>query len=86
MNRLILKVLFGKQKESYEGEYVSEALEIIDEYVDDENPDFLTNKLKEYQKQDIYESLVIVEIEIDEEKIKSFLRPVNKIKGIIKDV
>lgn len=84
MNLLILKVLFGKQKESYKGEYASQALEIIDEYVEEENPDFLTDKLKEYQKQDIFESLAIVEIEVDEEKIKSFLRPVNKVEGKIK--
>lgn len=82
---MILKVLFGQRIESYAGEYGSEALEIIDEYTEEENPDFLTNKLKEYQKQDIFESLAIVEIEVDENKINSFLRPINKIKGEIKN-
>ena len=82
---MILKVLFGQRIESYAGEYGSEALEIIDEYTEEENPDFLTNKLKEYQKQDIFESLAIVVIEVDENKINSFLRPINKIKGEIKN-
>ncbi len=81
---MILKVLFGRRIESYADEYAPEALEIADEYTDDENPDFITDKLKEYQKQEIFDSLEIVEIEVNEDKIKSILRPANRVEGKIK--
>jgi len=81
---MILKVLFGQRIESYEGEYAPEALAIADEYTDDDNPDYLLNELKKCQEDESFENLIMIEIEVDDEKIDSFLRPINKIKGKIK--
>ena len=81
---MILKVLFGRRTGSYKDEYAPEALNISDEYTDDENPDFIADKLKEYQKQEIFDGLEIIEIEVDEDKIISILNPANRVEGKIK--
>ena len=40
--------LFGQRIESYDGEYAPELLAAIDEYSDDENPDFMNDEEDKY--------------------------------------
>ncbi len=40
-------ILVGQRKERYEGEYLPEALQVIDANGNDENPDFLIDRMAE---------------------------------------
>lgn len=84
---IILKVIFAQRSENYEGQYAPVALECMTEFDYEENPEYLNNKLEEYQKNKEYDDIVaanIVDIKVDENKILDILFPSRKpIDGVI---
>ncbi len=79
-----LYILFGQRKESYYGEYAPEALEVIDEYCHDENPEYIKNKLEEFSQETYqFESVKIIPVEVNQEVISRRLRDTDVIKGVI---
>lgn len=78
-------VLFGQRKCRYDGEYAPEALEICDEYMADENPDWIAEKKMEYEKSNEFSSLAVVPIVIPYGILEKRLFPeVTPISGEIK--
>lgn len=76
--KYIVKILFGQRKGSYEGEYAPEVLDAIDEYGNDENPDFLKNKFADSEYSKEFSSLKIIDIQLDRTEIDKILNPENK--------
>lgn len=70
-----LFVLFGQRVENYPGQYAPEALECIDEFGMEENPDWLEDKMKRARASNEYENLAIIPLEVDQSRIMQFLRP-----------
>ena len=66
-------VLFAQRKCRYNGEYAPEALEVIDEFGMDENPEFLRLKQKEYENTKEFDSVVIIPIAVSNADIDSRL-------------
>jgi len=66
-----IKVLFGLRKESYAGQYAPEALVVVDEFTDEENPDYFDEAArKSRSKYDEWMSFAVVEIGIDQEEVR----------------
>lgn len=70
-----LYILFGQRIERYPGEYAPEALEVMDEYGMEENPEYLDDKMQEFSKTEEFESLAIVPLAVDQSSIMNLLRP-----------
>jgi len=70
-----LYILMGQRKCRYEGEYAPEALEVINEYGNDENPDFLIEKEAEYEATKEFESLAVIRVEVSSAGIAEALTP-----------
>jgi hypothetical protein len=71
---MILRVLFGQRIERYEGEYGPEALACVDEYTDDENPEFFQDRVESITGDlgEEFEGFAIVKIKVDADKIREF--------------
>jgi hypothetical protein len=81
---MILKVIFVQRQERYEGQYAPEAMECMTEFDYEENPEYLDDKLKEYQRNDNFVAANIVDINVNENKILDILFPSRKpIEGVI---
>ena len=66
------------------GEYLPEALEVIDANGNDENPDFLIDKIEEYERTKEFDSLAVVRIRVSGASITEALYPPSKvIDGIV---
>ena len=74
-------ILVGQRKERYEGEYLPEALEVIDANGNDENPDFLIDKKDEYERSKEFDSLTVVRIRVPGAAITESLYPTSKAIG-----
>lgn len=83
MSSYTLHVLFGQRKCSYDGQYAPEALEVMDEFGWDENPEFLIEKLDEFNKTDEFTALRIIEVKLPFEAIEKALNRVPEIDGEI---
>jgi hypothetical protein len=83
---MIIKVLFAQRKESYEGEFGPEALAVVDEFVDAENPNFMVEETERQLKQmgPGCASHAMVEIEVDQEKISEILNKIPRLNGEVK--
>lgn len=79
---MLLYVLFIQRKEQYEGQFGIEAVEIMDEYSYNDNPDYLDNKLKEYREQNDIDEAKIIPVTVNEQDIIQILYP-SKIKGTV---
>jgi hypothetical protein len=66
-------ILFGQRKCSYDGEFAPEALDIINEFGMDENPEYLENKKEEYILSKEFVALSIIPIEISDRDIDARL-------------
>lgn len=85
MEKYIIKVLFIHRKETYSKQYAPEAVEIIDEWSEEDNLGYLENKKNEYLKQSDIVQATIINISLDREEIESKLYPKNEqIEGEIK--
>lgn len=80
---MIFKILVGQRKEDYEGQYAPEALEVVDGYTDDENPEWIANKLKQAQLDKSFESLKVIDVKVDSKAIMAILRPNTEVKGTL---
>jgi ATP-dependent RNA circularization protein (DNA/RNA ligase family) len=78
-----LYVIFLQRKEQYTGQYGIEAVEVMDEYSYEENPDYLTTELKELNNQLNTQKAEIVVVNINEEEVRDILCHQKEIKGII---
>lgn len=79
-----LYVIFGQRKENYEGQYAPEALEVINEYANDDNPTWLGDKFREIQKQEDMKSVKIVTVVINNKNLSDIMNPKNELEGEIK--
>lgn len=70
-----LHILFGQRKERYPGEYMPEALAVIDEYGHSDNPEYLDGEKSKAIATDEFENVVIVTMEVNGAKIMEMLRP-----------
>ncbi len=70
-----LYVLMAQRKERYPGEYAPEALDVIDEWADDDNPDYMARKLEEAKESRVYENVVVVTLKVNGAQIMEMLRP-----------
>lgn len=70
-----LHVLFGQRKEHYPGEYMPEALAVMDEFGQSDNPEYLDGELKKAVATDEFESVVVVVMEVNGAKVMELLRP-----------
>lgn len=72
-------IIFGQRKERYAGEYAPEALDVIDEYGNDENAgEWLVRKVAEHRATQEFESVEAITIEVSSKDIMSRLRPDTK--------
>ena len=77
-------ILVGQRKQRYEGEYLPEALEVIDANGNDENPDFLIDKRDEYERTEEFDSLAAVRVRVSGAAITEALYPTSKaIDGLV---
>lgn len=59
-----LYVLFQQLECSYDGEYAPEPVEVTNEYVMGENPDYMKDKIKEYKDNPMVKSVKLVEVSL----------------------
>jgi len=79
-----IRCLFAQRKCSYEGQYAPELLAAIDEYGDDENPDYLNES---QEKADSDNDLLFskrITISVPEEKFDEVFFGENQLEGSIK--
>lgn len=67
-------VLMGQRKCRYAGEYAPEALEVINEYGNDENPDFLIDKKKEYESSSEFDAVAVIRLRVSDAAIGAALQ------------
>lgn len=72
---MIIKILFGHRKENYEGEYAPEVLEAIDEYGNDEYPQWFIEQYDKYKQDESFNVLKVVDIEVKDSDIMNALYP-----------
>lgn len=70
--------LFGQRIGRYEGEYAPELLEAIDEYGNEDNPDFLNDAETKYKNAGEFSILKRISIEIKDEDFHRVFDPENK--------
>lgn len=78
---MILKVIFGQRKERYEGERAPEALDVMDEFSYEENPDWIHKRLQTHRVNPDFERFEIIDIEVPMRDILNILRPSIKVQG-----
>lgn len=82
-----LYVVFAQRKCRYEGEYAPEALDIVDEYSWDENPDWLDERVQKAKENPDYVSVEVITIALDEDAFKAIDHRLNgstTVKGTVK--
>lgn len=85
MEPIDLLVVIGQRKDSYPGENAPEALAVITEYGNDENPDYIQDELKRAKADPDMEAAAIFTITINRGEIDRVLRPQSKpLEGQIK--
>lgn len=70
-----LFVLIGQRKERYKGEYAPEALAVIDEYGNDENPDYMRDELHKQTKSGDFSALAVLHLSVIDAAINKALFP-----------
>jgi hypothetical protein len=70
-----LFVLYGQRKERYPGEYAPEALTVIDEAGESDNPQYMQDEKSKAIATGEFESVVVVTLELNGGKIMEMLRP-----------
>lgn len=85
IKKMKIYVVFGQRKCRYLGEYAPEALDVMDEFGMDENPEYLENKKREYILSNEFDAVSIIPIEVSRKEIEQRLG-VNQspIEGICK--
>ena len=70
---MLLYVLMGQRECRYEGEYAPEALEVIDENGNDENPDFLVESRAKYENSKEFDSLAVIRLRVSDAALDAAL-------------
>lgn len=73
-----LLVLIGQRKQRYEGEYALEALAVIDDIGDSDNPDYMSDELTKHTKAEEFDALAVVRLNVSEKAIREVLYPAAK--------
>lgn len=76
-----LFVIMAQRKERYLGEHGPEALEVMSEYDNDENGEFLPEMLDKHRNSGHFENVRLITIEVNEDQIMRVLRPADSIIG-----
>ena len=76
--KMILHILMGQRKESYPGEYAPEALAVMTEYGQDENPEYMAEEKKKYRDSGEFESIAVIDFDTSDKAIMAVLRPSSK--------
>ena len=75
---MILHILMGQRKESYPGQYGPEALAVMDEHGQSDNPDYLAEEKAKHVHSGEFESLAVIDFKTSHEAIMAVLRPAQK--------
>ncbi len=70
-----ISVLIAQRMQNYPGQYGIEALRCASEYELGDNPLCLLEDKSDYDKSGEFESTAIIQIEVDENQLKSILDP-----------
>jgi hypothetical protein len=68
-------VLVGQRKQRYEGEYAPEALAVIDDVGNDDNPDYMREEFAKQHKSGEFSALAVVRLRADSAAINNALFP-----------
>lgn len=74
-----LHILFGQRKETYPGEYMPEALAVMDEYGQSDNPGYLDGEKTKALTSGEFENVVVVTVDVNGAKIMEMLRPAKQV-------
>ena len=74
-----LHILFGQRKETYPGEYMPEALAVMDEYGQSDNPGYLDGEKTKALTSGEFENVVVVTVEVNGAKVMEMLRPAKQV-------
>ena len=86
MSSYIVYLIVGVRKCSYEDEYAPEVLGAIDKYSNENNTNYLESEIEKYRKDESFDSVKIIEVELDGNKIDDIVyERFNKVEGKIKD-
>lgn len=79
-----VRCLFAQRKCSYEGEYAPELIAAIDEYGDDENPDYLNEAQGKAEDDNDLIFAKRITITVPDEKFDEVFFGKNEVEGTIK--
>jgi hypothetical protein len=82
-NKMKIICIFAQRKERYEGEYAPELLTAIDEWGNEDNPDYLNEEQNKADDSKEFSIIKRMEIEVDQESFEEQLYG-KTLKGIIK--
>ena len=68
-------MVWGKR----EGEETPELLDSIDEYSDDENPEFISDAFKKHSKDEEFTSVHLIETDLDSKELKRIFTSTHKV-------
>lgn len=68
-------ILMAQRKESYECEYAPEALAVITEYGDDDNPEYMLDEISAARSGDEFTAVEVVRIKVDDDALNAALFP-----------
>lgn len=71
-------ILVGQRKGLYPGEYLPEALDVIDGNGNDENPDFLIDSKVKYEASKEFSAVSIIRVRVPDTAITEALYPASK--------
>lgn len=84
---MILYVLMGQRACRYAGEYAPEALAVMDEFGQSDNPDYLEQQMEIYTKSNEFSSLKLIAVNVDGKLIAEILSPtIPAISGKVEEV
>jgi len=70
-----LHILFGQRVQSYPGQYAPEAIAIMDEWAEEENPDWLVEQKEAVDASNDFEVTEIITVEVSLDAIRARLNP-----------
>lgn len=73
-----LLVVMAQRKERYVGEYAPEALAVMTEHDNDDNPDYLRDVLAENRASDEFAAVELVRLRVDDAALNAALFPQRK--------
>lgn len=83
---MILKVLFVHYKESFPGEFMPNAMVVVDDYIDEINPEWFPRECKIALNKDADNigHHAVIEIEVSDDDICRIVLGQEKIKGTVR--